>query len=183
MIGYFSIQLHVEADNLKLIDQEAGGHRWQRVPPTERRGRVHTSTVTVSVLDPDEIALNHAVTDDNIKVEWFSGTGAGGQHRNKHQNSAKITHLPTGIVQTAQTRSRESSYRAAMAALEARLAEVNRASKHNSISSTKRQQVGSGMRGDKVQTVQVQNDTVINHVNDKRCSYKSWSRGQLDLLW
>ena len=172
----------VESIDLIKLEQEAGGHRWQRVPPTEKRGRVHTSTVTVSVIDPNTIIKQHSI-NDQLNIEWFSGTGKGGQHRNRHMNSVKITHIPTGIIQTAQTRSRENSLKEAMSALEFRLTELNKCSVHASISNTKKQQIGSGMRGDKVQTIQVQNDTVVNHINDKRCSYKSWSRGNIEVLW
>ncbi len=84
-------------------DDEAGGHRVQRVPLTERNGRVHSSTVTVSVL-PDTVQGGPApLSEDDLQVEWYSGSGAGGQHRNKHQNSVQLRHLPTGIVLTSST--------------------------------------------------------------------------------
>ena len=101
------------------LDNEPGGHRIQRVPPTERKGRVHTSTVTVAVLDPS--IAQTAIQDRDLRVEWYSGTGAGGQYRNKHQNSCRITHIPTGIQATAQCRSRENSYTEARAAIEQRV--------------------------------------------------------------
>ena len=107
------IKIEVEGKDLRQLDNEAGGHRIQRVPPTERKGRVHTSSVTVAVIDPS-ISTDTSYTqidDSDFSVEWFSGTGKGGQHRNKKKNSCKMTHIPTGIMETRQGRKRESNLR------------------------------------------------------------------------
>lgn len=163
-----------------------GGHRIQRVPPTERRGRVHTSTITVSVLDPDagndDERLQARAVDD-FKVEWYSGSGAGGQHRNKHQNSCRLTHLPTGIVRTAQTRSRTNSYKLAMDDLVNELDALLSNGVKSDRARLMREQVGSGMRGDKRRTYRFQEDKVVDHETGKSASANKVLRGNFDLLW
>lgn len=160
---------------------EAGGHRIQRVPPTERKGRVHTSTVTVAVIDPAVIATTIAESD--LKIEWYSGTGAGGQHRNKHQNSARVTHIPTGIVVTSQCRSRQNSLAEALATIQSRVDQILQASYNHSVASDRRAQVGSGMRGDKIRTYRFQDDRVQDHVTGKTATTKKVLAGNFDLLW
>jgi peptide chain release factor 1 len=163
------------------LAQEAGGHRIQRVPPTERKGRVHTSTVTVAVIDPtiEEIKLN----DSDFKIEWYSGTGAGGQHRNKHQNSCRITHLPTGLVTTAQCRSRLNSQESAMDVLVSQLKEGTLSEQKFALAQDRKQQVGSGMRGDKIRTYRFQDDIVKDHNSGKSASVNKVLKGFFDLLW
>ena len=160
---------------------EAGGHRIQRVPPTERKGRVHTSTVTVAVVDPAVISTTIAESD--LKIEWYSGTGAGGQHRNKHQNSARVTHIPTGIVVTSQCRSRQNSLAEALTTIQSRVDQTLQTSYNNTVASDRKQQVGSGMRGDKIRTYRFQDDRVQDHVTGKTATTKRVLAGNFDLLW
>ena len=100
-------RIEVNGPDLTQLNNEPGGHRLQRVGPTERKGRVHTSTVTVAILNVDHYQPK-SINEKDIKVEWFSGTGCGGQNRNKVMTSCRLTHLETGTVQTAQCRSREA---------------------------------------------------------------------------
>lgn len=160
---------------------ESGGHRIQRIPPTERKGRVHTSTVTVAIVDPAEVALE--LKDSDLRIEWYSGTGAGGQHRNKHQNSCRITHIPSGIVATAQCRSRENSLAEARSAIVARVNEQVKKQFTDGLAQNRREQVGSGMRGDKIRTYRFQDDRVQDHVTSKTASTKKVLQGNFDLLW
>lgn len=136
----------------------------------------------MSVLDLDKINQTSVLSED-LKVEWFSGTGAGGQHRNKHQNSCRITHLPTGLVVTAQTRSRESSQAQALATLASRLEEAARNDAHTAMASVKQQQMGTGMRGDKMRTYRFQEDSVTDHKTGKTATCKEVMRGGIDKLW
>jgi peptide chain release factor 1 len=168
---------------LRGLNHEAGGHRIQRVPPTERRGRVHTSTVTVAVLSPAQHLTAHLGRPDDFRIDWYSGSGAGGQHRNKHQNSCRITHLPTGLVRKSETRNRESSYREAMSALSDALRQRAEAMAHGAQNSIRRDQVGAGMRGDKRRTYRFQEDTVVDHVTRKRARCTEVMRGGFDQLW
>ena len=171
----------VEGTDLSGLYNECGGHRIQRVPPTERKGRVHTSTVTVAIIDPTVIKTT--IPDSELKIEWYSGTGAGGQHRNKHQNSARVTHVPSGIVVTAQCRSRENSLTEAMTTIKLRVDEIKNNKYNKQVAEDRRQQVGSGMRGDKIRTYRFQDDTVKDHVTDKSTSAKKVLGGNFDLLW
>lgn len=183
LIGEYLGELHIEVKGTDLsgLYNESGGHRIQRVPPTERKGRVHTSTVTVAITDPAEVAAK--VNDSDLRIEWYSGTGAGGQHRNKHQNSCRITHIPTGTVATAQCRSRQNSLDQALSTIHKTVDGMVKNQYNNEIASDRRQQVGSGMRGDKIRTYRFQDDVVKDHVTNKSNSVKKVLGGNFDLLW
>ena len=142
---------------------------------------MHTSTVTVAVIDPSVPSFR--VDERDLRIEWYSGTGAGGQHRNKHQNSCRITHIPSGIVCTAQCRSRENSLTEARDTLVSRLDNLAKTRYNNDIALDRKQQVGSGMRGDKIRTYRFQDDVVKDHVTDKTASVKKVLAGNFDLLW
>jgi len=176
-------ELHIEivGENLTQLQNEAGGHRIQRIPPTEKRGRVHTSTVTVAVIDPSIQKRDY--TDKDFRIEWFSGTGAGGQHRNKHQNSCRVIHIETGLVTTSQNRSRQTSLEEAKSTMIQLLQQNDRREKNQSLSAERKQQVGSGMRGDKIRTYRFQDDTVKDHNSDKTSTVSKVMRGYFDLLW
>lgn len=175
--------LQVEGTDLSSLQNEAGGHRIQRVPPTEKRGRVHTSTVTVAVIDSEVDCDSTSIPEHELRVEWYSGTGKGGQHRNKHQNSCRLTHIPSGINATAQTRSRSSSYDQAFREVKKRLDETRRRSYNNTIASDRKQQVGSGMRGDKIRTYRFQDDSVQDHRTGKTARAKQVLAGCFEQLW
>lgn len=172
--------LTVSGKEVSAFDNEAGGHRIQRVPANERRGRVHSSTVTVAVIDPEVETIEAPV--EEFKVEYYSGTGAGGQHRNKHQNSCRITHVPTGVVRSAQTRSRESSYREAMEALRRDLVGHVDRQRRGAVNGMRRDQVGSGERSDKRRTYRFQEDRVVDHVSGRAASCSRVMEGRFDLL-
>lgn len=162
---------------------ESGGHRIQRVPPTERRGRVHTSTVTVAVLPLALVTATQVkVTTTDVRTEWFSGTGAGGQHRNKHQNSCRLIHEPTGIVTTAQCRKRSQSYEQALAELERKLQEQADAQSLSETSALRTSLTGTGMRADKIRTYRFQDDHVKDHTTGKSAKASHVMRGRFDLL-
>ena len=184
LINEYLGELHILVEGIDLsgLECEAGGHRIQRVPPTERRGRVHTSTVTVAVINGSDLN-NHSIPESDLKVEWYSGTGSGGQHRNKHQNSCRITHIPTGIVATAQHRSRQNSLKEALDTIQNQVDSIRQNQYNNSIASDRKQQVGSGMRGDKIRTYRFQDDVVKDHITNKTSSVKKILAGNFDLLW
>lgn len=169
------------------LHNEAGGHRIQRVPPNERRGRVHTSTVTVAVTSsPAEGTLDRTLlqrSEADFRVEWFSGSGAGGQHRNRHLNCSRIWHVPTGLKQERQGRSREANYRDAMEALIGMLDDRLRSGSKAVEDDVRRQQIGSGMRGDKRRTYRFQDDVVTDHVTGKSMQASKAMRGGLPSLW
>jgi len=175
------IFIEVEGENLASLNNEAGGHRIQRIPPTERKGRAHTSTVTVAVIDPTIKQVEFK--DSDFKIEWYSGTGAGGQHRNKHQNSCRITYLPTGQMSTAQCRSRQNSLEQARESLLQELRGKEFKEFKATLAQDRKEQVGSGMRGDKIRTYRFQDDVVKDHRTEKSANLKQVMRGNFDLLW
>ena len=137
--------------------------------------------MTVAVIDPTTITT--VIRDSDLQIEWYSGTGAGGQYRNKHQNSCRITHTPTGIVAKSECRSRTNSLAEARSAIVERVNAVAQGLHNTEVASNRRQQVGTGMRGDKVRTYRFQDDTVKDHVTNRVASAKKVLQGNFDLLW
>jgi protein subunit release factor A len=179
------VHIAVEGTDLTQLCNEAGGHRLQRTPPTERKGRVHTSTVVVAVLDTTQYQRTDytAIDKKDLNVEWYSGSGGGGQHRNKHQNSCRLTHIPTGVMKSAQTRSRESSYKEALRDLIELLQSTATYQMMAAKSSDRKSQMGSGMRGDKVRTFRFQDNVATDHRTGKKVSLSKYMSGYVDLLW
>ena len=178
------VHIAVEGSDLTQLTNESGCHKIQRVPPTERKGRVHTSTVTVAVINVEQYnnTKHTSINPKDMKVEWYSGTGCGGQYRNKHQNSVRLTHIHTGIVQTAQTRSRESSYAQALESLTRLLNASARSQTRADISRERKNQIGNSSNTNVVRTYCFQHGLVKN-TNGKTISIKQFEKGQLDLLW
>lgn len=172
----------MEGKDLSDWDKEAGGHRIQRIPPTERRGRTHTSTVTVAVM-PDNPHQEVVINDWDLQIEWYSGTGKGGQNRNKVQACCRLKHIPSGIVVCAQTRSRTNSFNEAKFELKRRLTNDQKSRINEKNSTMRKKQVGSGQRGDKIRTIQFQNNIAQDHRNDKRITAEQYMKGNMNLLW
>ena len=160
-----------------LFSGEVGGHRWQRVPPTEKRGRVQTSTVTVAVLEEPR-HVDQAIRPEDVDIETMRGSGAGGQHRNKTDSAVRARHRPTGIEVRCETeRSQHMNRELAMRVLAARVADRNRAAVDNARATDRKRQIGSGMRGDKRRTIRVQDDQVADHVDGRSWRFKAYARG------
>lgn len=174
--------IEVTGTDLTELNHERGGHRIQRIPPTERRGRVHSSTVTVAVLDPLE-RKQVVFNDRDFKIEWYSGTGCGGQNRNKVQSSCRITHIPSGLVRTAQTRSRENSLKLAKDAILVALGTQNEKEQNLSRAENRRNQVGSGERGDKIRTYRFQDNIVKDHQTGRTAPCDRVLSGHFELMW
>lgn len=158
-----------------LFSQESGGHRWQRVPPNERKGRVHTSTITVAVLqEPSPVDV--VIRDSDLEWTACRGSGAGGQHRNKTNSAVQIRHLPSGLmVRCEGERSQHQNRRSAIALIRAKLWEAKQQSVSGAVAADRRSQVGSGMRGDKRRTIRA--DGVNDHVTGRSWQYKDYIRG------
>ena len=137
-------------------------------------------------MDPDAFDADDSFqrTDDSdFRVEWFSGTGKGGQHRNKKQNSCRLIHVPTGLVEMRQGRKRDTNLREAREALLRRLSNKEQSSIDNQAKALKKDQVGSGMRGDKIRTYRFQDDQVIDHQTGRTAKASKVMKGKFDLLW
>lgn len=158
---------------------EAGGHRVQRVPPTEKRGRVHSSTVTVAVL-PVSTTRGVEIRPQDIEIETYKDSGPGGQHRNKTESAVCITHKPTGVTASSATKSQHRNRELAMALLRARLAEHQTTKDQRDRNGARRGQIGSGQRSDKIRTIAWQRGRVENHTNGKRLSVDRYERGFVD---
>ena len=165
----------------RYFKNESGGHRWQRVPPTEKKGRYQTSTITVVVLEsvsPKEIKI------DPRDLDWkfTRGTGPGGQHKNKTDSCVNLTHIPTGIKVKVDGRSQWSNKEVALTVLRNRIKAKNKSAYISKMSAIRKQQAGSGMRGDKVRTIRIRDDIVVDHELNRRISYKKYRRGDLSGL-
>jgi len=121
--------------------------------------------------------------DSDFDISFYSGTGCGGQHRNRHMNSARIVHIPTGIVRQAQTRSRENSVQNAMQALTAELNRQAGLVTGNAINGIRKAQIGSGERSDKRRTLRFQENRVHDHVTGKSALLDKVMKGDFHLLW
>lgn len=164
----------------RLIETEPGGHRWQRVPPTEKRGRVHTSTVTVAVLD-EPTTIDKALNRADVDVYRYKGSGAGGQHRNTTESAVRCVHRPTGLEARSESeRSQHVNLDMAMAVLAARVLAYERDVVMGSRANVRRQQVGSGQRGDKVRTIREQDGVVTCERTGRRSRLVDYLRGDLD---
>jgi peptide chain release factor 1 len=148
------------------------------VPPSEKRGRVHTSTITVAIL-PEPEAGGVKVGRGEIEVETCRGTGPGGQKRNKTESAVVITHRPSGVaVRCDAGRSQHRNREAALALLEARLSAAERARRDAARAEDRRLQLGSGERGDKRRTIRERDNMVVDHPTGRRWTYRDYLRGE-----
>lgn len=161
----------------ELFINESGGHRWQRIPPNEKRGRVHTSTVTVAVLDPDAVA-GQALEHRDVEITTTGGSGPGGQNVNKVESCVIATHVPTGTtVRIGNERSQHQNKALALKVLAARLYQAEREKVTAQKNDERRQQVGTGQRGDKVRTYRTQDDQVTDHRTGVKTRLSRWYNG------
>ena len=145
------------------LKYESGVHRVQRVPETESGGRVHTSTVTVAVL-PEVDEVTFELDRNDLRIDTFRSSGAGGQHINKTSSAIRITHLPTGMVVECQDqRSQFQNKDKAMQILRSRLYQNKVQEQQDSIAAERRSQVGSGMRNERIRTYNFPQGRVTDH--------------------
>ena len=142
---------------------ESGVHRVQRVPETESGGRVHTSTATVAVL-PEMEEADVDLRPEDIEMQVYRASGAGGQHVNKTSSAVRLIHKPTGIVVACQEERSQLQNRAkCMAMLASKLCEMERARVEDAVTSERRAQVGTGMRNERIRTYNFPQNRVTDH--------------------
>jgi len=155
------------------LKYEAGVHRVQRIPATEKSGRIHTSTATVAVLEPCQ-EQNIVINSQDLRIETFRGSGPGGQHRNVTDSAVRITYLPTGITASSQNQKSQHQNKAvALQALENKLKDMQIQKYQESTSQERREQIGMAERSEKIRTYNFPQ----NRITDHRIN-KSWQNLQ-----
>jgi peptide chain release factor 1 len=163
MGGYKEIVASVTGDGVfGRLKFESGVHRVQRVPATEAQGRIHTSAATVAVLpEPQDVEIE--IRDQDLRIDTYRSSGAGGQHVNKTDSAVRITHLPSGIVVTSSEKSQHQNRARAMKALQVKLYDQQRAALDAARSESRKSQVGSGDRSERIRTYNYPQGRVTDH--------------------
>jgi len=151
------------SDVFSKMQYEGGVHRVQRIPKTEKSGRVHTSTASVAVLLKPKKAT-FRIRPDELKIDTYRASGPGGQYVNRRETAIRITHLPTNIVVTSQTeRSQLQNKENALAILEAKLLEKKEMEQMENLSEKRKEQIKWARRADKIRTYNFPQDRVTDH--------------------
>ena len=157
---------------------EVGCHTWQRVPPTEKRGRVHTSSITVVVLDKeefDEVELH----PNEIEIITTRDSGPGGQHRNTTDSCVIITHIPTGIKVKQAKKNQHQNKREAIKLLTKKVNHYYKTGLIQEIDEERKEQIGDG---DKRRTYRIKDGLVLDHITNKSVKLKDVLKGKIELF-
>lgn len=163
--GYKEVIVHVEGDGVYgRLKFESGAHRVQRVPETEAQGRVHTSACTVAVLPEADAQESIQINANDLRIDTFRASGAGGQHINKTDSAVRITHLPTGLVVECQDdRSQHRNKDKAMQVLAARLKDKQQQEVHDQEAAQRKSLVGTGDRSERIRTYNFPQGRLTDH--------------------
>jgi len=166
----------------KFFSNEAGGHTFSRVPPTESKGRVHTSSVTVAVMEPGQ-QVKIQLKDSDVEIKITNGTGPGGQARNRTYSCVNLKHVPTGlVVRCDEDRSQLKNKEIALKELTRRVQKLYDSNKKEKEHRERKEQIGTGFRGDKRRMYTFKSDLVHDHITGKKASLKQVFKGNLKLL-
>ncbi|MEX1026267.1 MAG: peptide chain release factor 1 [Planctomycetota bacterium] len=167
----------------RFLRFEAGGHRVQRVPDTESQGRIHTSAVTVAVLpEPEEVDID--IRPEDLRIDTMRASGAGGQHVNKTESAVRIVHIPTDTMVVCMDEKSQHKNRAqAMRVLRTRLFEVERQRLHDARAATRKEQVGSGNRNQRIRTYNYPQNRCTDHRLGQNFSLEQIKAGRLQPIF
>ena len=182
--GYKEITFNVIGEGAySRFKFESGVHRVQRIPVTESNGRIQTSTVTVAVL-PEAEDVEVEVNPSDLKFESCKSSGAGGQHINKTESAVRLTHKPTGIViECDQERSQLQNKEKALRILYTKLYDIKQKEQNDAIASTRKTQVGSGDRSEKIRTYNYPQSRITDHrINKTVFTFESFLNGDIGEL-
>jgi peptide chain release factor 1 len=179
--GFKEIVFALRGDSVfRSMQFESGGHRVQRVPETEAKGRVHTSAATVAVLPEVEEVEVH-IDDKDLRIDTYRSSGAGGQHVNKTESAVRITHVPTGTVVACQEeRSQLKNRQRAMSLLRARIHEAQKRAADAARAAERREQVGTGDRSDRIRTYNFPQDRLTDHRLNRNFALSQVLEGKLE---
>ena len=182
--GYKSLTAEIAGENsYDDLKQESGVHRVQRIPATEKSGRVHTSTASVAILPQVEPAAIQ-ISPSDLEISFFRSSGPGGQNVNKVETAVRILHKPSGIVVASQSeRSQQRNREQAMNILRAKLYEQKQLAEQAKITGLRREQIGSAERAEKIRTYNFPDDRITDHrFNIKVHNVEKVLDGDLDVL-
>ena len=164
MKGVKEVICNISGNNVfSKLKYESGVHRVQRIPDTESNGRIHTSAATVAVL-PEAEEVDVTIAENEIKIDTYRASGAGGQHVNKTESAIRITHIPTGVVVTCQDESSQHKNKdKAMKVLRSRLLELETEKINSERSAARKSMVSTGDRSAKIRTYNFPQGRVTDH--------------------
>ena len=161
--GYKEVCFQIDGKNAYKLKHEAGVHRVQRIPTTEKQGRIHTSTASVAILTrPEKQEIN--IKTEDLQIDTFRSSGPGGQNVNKRETAIRITHLPSGLVVESQNeRNQLQNKENALAILQAKLLEQQELQAHKQMTDKRKSQVGQAMRSEKIRTYNYPQNRITDH--------------------